>query len=98
MAFVQIIEFQTADLASVRKLNEEWEHATRGKRTARRQIVTRDRNDPNRCLTMVFFDSYESAMQNSSLPETQAVAGKYRALASGQPVFHDLDIIADQQL
>jgi hypothetical protein len=98
MAFVQIIEFHTEDPDPVRELDEEWEQATQGKRTARRQIVTRDRNHPNRYLTMVFFDSYESAMENSKLPETQAIAEKYRALVGGQPVFHDLDIIADRQL
>ena len=98
MSFVQIIEFRTGDLDGVRKLDEEWQRATAGKRTARRQIVTRDRNQPDRCLAMVFFDSYESAMENSRLPETEAIAAQYSVFVDGQPVFHDLDIIADEQL
>ena len=39
----------------------------------RRSIVTRDRNDPERHVLIVFFDSYESAMENSNLPETARV-------------------------
>jgi quinol monooxygenase YgiN len=98
MAFVQIIEFRTADLDGVRKVDEEWKQATTGKRLARRQIVARDRNDPGRYLALVFFDSYESAMENSQLPETQAFAAKYSSAVDGQPVFHDLDVVADEQL
>jgi hypothetical protein len=98
MGFVQIIEYRTGDPDGVRKVDEEWKQATAGKRTARRQIVTRDRNDPDRYLALVFFDSYESAMDNSKLPETQAIAAKYGSLVDGQPVFHDLDIITDEQL
>jgi hypothetical protein len=44
----------------------------------------------------VFFDSYESAMENSKLPETQAAAEKYMALADGPPVFYDLDVLEDR--
>lgn len=97
MAFVQIIEMTTSDIDALMKLDEEWQKATEGKRTARRQIVTRDRGNPDRYLAMVFFDSYESAMQNSALAETQAFADRYRA-ATKEIAFHDLDVISDQQL
>ena len=46
----------------------------------------------------MFFDSYESAMQNSSLPETGATADRYRRATEGPPVFYDLDILEDQDL
>jgi hypothetical protein len=45
---------------------------------------------------MVFFDSYESAMVNSELPETQAIAKTFAELADTPPVFHDLDIVEDR--
>lgn len=96
MAFVQIIEFKTSDIDGLRKVDDEWERATEGKRTARREILARDRNDPNHYYTIVFFDSYESAMENSNLPETQAAAEQYAALADGPPVFHDLDLLDDR--
>ena len=96
MAFVQIIEFNSADIDSVRQLDEEWEQATEGQRTARRALVARDRNHPGRYFTIVFFDSYESAMENSRLPQTQAFAEKHAALTDGPATFYDLDIIDDR--
>jgi hypothetical protein len=35
-------------------------------------------------------------MENSTLPETQAFAGKLGALTDGPPTFYDLDIIDDR--
>ena len=96
MAFIQIIEFKTSDIAGVRAVDNEWFAATEGKRTARRQIVARDHNDPDRYFAMVFFDSYESAMANSNLAETQAFAEKYAAATEGGPTFYDLDVIDDR--
>jgi hypothetical protein len=96
MAFVQIIEFRTNDVEGMRTAEAEWERATEGKRTARRQIITQDRDDPGRYLSIVFFDSYESAMQNSEMPETKAVAEKMMALSEGVPTFHNLEVIEDR--
>jgi hypothetical protein len=44
----------------------------------------------------VFFDSFEDAMKNSALPETDALAKKTAALADGPPVFFNLDIIEER--
>jgi len=97
MGFVQIVEFTTDDYDAVRKIDQAWVSATDGKRTARRQIVTRDRNKPDRYLAFVFFDSHESAMQNSNLPETQKFANRYGE-ATTSVAFHNLDIISDEEL
>jgi hypothetical protein len=94
--FVQIIEFNTDDIDAVQAIDQEWLARTEGKRTARRQIMTRDRNNPDRYLAVVFFDSYESAMANSNLPETQALAEKYTK-ATKNAVFHDLDVISTME-
>ena len=96
MPFIQIIEARTKDVDAMTALDSEWEAATEGKRTARRSIVTRDRNDPERHLIIVFFDSYESAMENSQLPETQQFASKWAAVVDGPPTFIDLDVIEDR--
>ena len=96
MTFVQIVEFRTADIDRARQANDEWWRATEGKRTARRKLLARDRSDPSRCFAIVFFDSYESAMQNSSLPETQASAEQFAKMSDGPPVFYDLDILEDR--
>ena len=96
MAFIQIIELHTSDIATVTKMGEEWEHATEGRRSAQRSVVVQDRNDPTRHLNIVFFDSYEDAMKNSNLPETQAFAEQLAAAVDGPIVFHDLDVIEDR--
>jgi quinol monooxygenase YgiN len=96
MAFVQVIEFNTADIDAIRQVDEEWRRATEGKRTVRREILARDRNRPGRFVAIVFFDSPETAAENSNLPETQAAAERYMTLADGPPVFSDLDILEDR--
>ena len=96
MAFVQIIEFRTSDLDRARQVDDEWWRATEGKRTVRRELLARDRSDPGRCFAVVFFDSYESAMENSDLPETRESAEQYRKVCDGPPVFYDLDIVEDR--
>jgi hypothetical protein len=96
MAFVQIIELKTSRIEEIQELEQQWEKATEGKRTARRSIITRDRNDPNRHLVIVFFDSYESAVANSELPETQEFASHQIELLDGPIAFHDLDVLEDR--
>ena len=70
--------------------------ATEGRRTLRRSIVAQDRNDPSRYLVFAFFDSFESAMENSNLPETAEVSGKMQSFVDGPMVFHDLDVIEER--
>jgi quinol monooxygenase YgiN len=96
MSFVQIIECRTSKIDELLALDSEWEEATEGKRTARRAVITRDRNDPDRHLIIVFFDSYESAMDNSQLPETQKFASTFTDIADGPMIFHDLDVIEER--
>lgn len=96
MAFIQIIECHTSRVDELLAMETEWEQATEGKRTLRRSIITQDRNDPSRYLVLAFFDSFEAAMENSQLPETQASAQRQTALMDGPVVFHDLDVIDDR--
>ena len=95
MPFIQIMELRTKNVDEIMKLDQEWEQATEGKRTLRRAIVGRDRNDPERHVIIAFFDDYESAMKNSNLPETQEFAAKQSALAETVQ-FIDLDVIDDR--
>jgi len=96
MGFVQIIEMRSKEYEQLQALGDEFFAATEGKRTVKRSVITRDRNDPDRYVLMVFFDSYEAAMENSNLPETSELAAKQAALLDGSPTFHDLDIIDDR--
>ena len=95
MAFVQIIEMRTSNLDEIIKLEDEWRAATDGKRTLRRSIIGRDRHDPQRYVVLAFFDSYESAMVNSNLPETGEFGRRQSALCNEPMTFQDFDIIED---
>jgi hypothetical protein len=96
MSFVQIVEMRSTRFEELQALAEEYFAATDGRRTLQRSYVTRDRNDPDRYLVVAFFDSYESAMENSSLPETAAFAEKQMMLLDGPPIFHDLDVVDER--
>lgn len=95
MAFVQIIEMRTQNYDDLIALEHEWRAATAGRRTIRRTIVGRDRKDPERYLVLAFFDSYESAMENSNLPETGAFGERQAGLLDGPMEFTDLDVVED---
>ncbi|HEY3484748.1 MAG TPA: hypothetical protein VGK49_05150 [Ilumatobacteraceae bacterium] len=98
MPFVQIIEYRTSNAEEVDRLGKEWEAAAKGDTTVRRSVLSQDRNDPERFMNIVFFDSYEEAMENSGKAVTQEFAAKMMALASGEPTFHDLDVVNDVTL
>jgi hypothetical protein len=97
MTFVQIIEFRTNKLEDVRSGGEEYERALAGKHRVRRRVVAEDRDDPGRYFLMAFFDTYEEAMENSAMPETDALAKRMIELVDGFPTFYDLDILEERQ-
>jgi quinol monooxygenase YgiN len=87
---------RTKEHEAFQALGDEWFAATEGRRTLKRSYVTRDRNDPERYVLVALFDSYESAMENSQLPETDQMAQKQTKLLDGPPVFSDLDVIDER--
>lgn len=90
--FIQMIEFRTSKFDEFEQLAKEWEAAATEK-TVRRRVLVRDRDDAQHYFNIVFFDSYEEAMQNSEQPVTQEFAGRMMALADGEPTFHNLDVV-----
>jgi hypothetical protein len=96
MSFVQIIDCRTSRYDEIQELDTDWEKATAGRATVRSQVTTRDRNDGTHFQVLCFFDSYESAMENSNLPETQESSARYAALLDGPARFVDLDVIEDR--
>jgi len=95
MGFVQIIVFETSRFDEMQQIGREWEAAAAGDSRARRRVLCQDRDNPGRYLNIVFFDSYEEAMENSALPQTTEFSQKMMALADGQPIFHNLDVVED---
>jgi hypothetical protein len=97
-AFIQIIEYETTHPTELDALLDEWVTATEGKRTATHEMHTRDRDRPGRYVDIVEFPSYELAMRNSELPETQRIAAKMRALCESEARFLNLDVLRDEAL
>jgi hypothetical protein len=95
MGFVQIIEFRTSKFDEMQKVAAEWEKATEGKRKALRRVLCQDRDNPGRYFNVVFFNSFEDAMENSALPETDTFSKKMMGFADGPPTFYNLDVEDD---
>lgn len=95
MAFVQIIRFDTSRFDEMKALGDEWQAAIGSDRTAVRRVLCKDRDNENRYFNIVFFDSYEAAMENSNNPATQEFSAKMMALGDGEPTFHNLDVLSD---
>ena len=95
MAFVQIIEFRTSNIEPTRQINDQWRQATEGKRTVHRELLARDRSDPSRYFAIAFFDSNESAMENSSLSGNQGRRLTAHADLRRARRCYNLDILED---
>jgi hypothetical protein len=95
--FLQIIDFQSRRYEEGAKHVEDWKAATKGKRTAKRSVVCKDRDNPDRYLNIVWFDSYEDAMRNSELPETQQLAEQLGKLSDEPAIFRNLDVVDEWQ-
>ena len=89
--FIQIIEYRTSRFDEVKALGEERARADTGS-LARRVTATENRDKPGTYMTIVEFDSYEAAMENSKRPETQDFAEQMMKLCDGPPTFHNLDV------
>ena len=69
----------------------------RGQAQGARRVLCQDRDNDGRYFNIVFFDSYEEAMENSALPETDRLSKKLMSFADGPPTFYNLDVIDDQE-
>jgi quinol monooxygenase YgiN len=96
MSFIQIIEYQTSRIDEVEALGKEFREnsakATGGAKPLR-GTVTVDHDRPGHYLSIIEFDSPESAMEASSRPETQEFFGRLSALMDGPPNFYNLDVV-----
>jgi predicted ester cyclase len=98
MTFVQLIECRTSRLDEMNRLMDDWVAQTKGKRTATHALVGKDRSDASHIVEVVEFPSYEEAMRNSNLPETDKIFQGMVALCDEMPTFIDLDVVRDEQL
>ena len=52
-----------------------------------------DRDRPGYYFSIIEFDSYEEAMENSNRPETSEFAAQMAKLCDGPPTFRNLDVV-----
>ncbi|MER8182518.1 ester cyclase [Kitasatospora sp. NPDC094015] len=97
MTFVQIVECRTQRPDELNRLMDEWIERTRGRRTATHAMVAADRADAQHIVEIVEFPSYEAAMRNSGLPETDRIFHEMVALCQEPPTFTDLDLVRDDR-
>ncbi|HEY8482893.1 MAG TPA: hypothetical protein VIL71_24010 [Spirillospora sp.] len=98
MTFMQIIDYETNRPDELQPLFDEWAAATEGKRTVSRDTHTQDRENPAHFVEIVEFPSYEAAMKNNDLPETQRIAAELQARCTKGPHFLNLDVIRDESM
>ncbi|GAA1920517.1 hypothetical protein GCM10009716_31420 [Streptomyces sodiiphilus] len=98
MTFVQVIDCKTSRLDDMNQLMDTWLERTNGKRTATHSVIGRDRSDASHVVEIVEFPSYEEAMRNSELAETDELFQEIVALCEEPPSFTDLDVVREDQL
>ncbi|MFI9153860.1 ester cyclase [Streptomyces sp. NPDC053367] len=98
MTFVQLIDCKTSRFDEMNRLMDTWVEQTRGKRTATHNVIGKDRSDASHYIEIVEFPSYEEAMRNSNLPETDRIFRDMVALCDEMPTFTDLEVVRDEQL
>jgi hypothetical protein len=96
--FIQVIDFETDRIDEGRKYVDDYRAAMKGKATALRGLLAKDRDKANHYFNIVFFPDYESAMKNSQMPETQELSEKLMKLGTGEPSFVNLDVIDDHEM
>ncbi|MFD9130256.1 ester cyclase [Kitasatospora sp. NPDC059571] len=97
MTFVQIVECRTERPDELNRLMDSWIEQTRGRRTATHSMVGADREDAQHIVEIVEFPSYEAAMRNSGLPETDRIFQEMVALCQEPPTFTNLDMVRSDQ-
>lgn len=98
MTFVQLIDCKTSRFDEMNRLMDTWVEQTKGKRTATHSVIGKDRSDASHFIEIVEFPSYEEAMRNSKLPETDRIYQEMVAVCDAPPQFTDLDVVRDEQL
>ncbi|MGW6708442.1 ester cyclase [Streptomyces sp. NPDC054956] len=98
MTFVQIVDYETSQPEAVNEVIDRYIEQTKGKRTVLASRVAKDRDSATHYVDVVEFPSYEAAMKNSHLPETDRMFQEMVALCDGMPTFTNLDVVRDEHL
>ena len=92
MPFIQVIEYRTTRWDEMQELLTRYREETEGSQTAEKATICVDRTAPGRYVVIVEFPSYEAAMENSNLPETESFSEAALALCDEPPVYRNLEV------
>jgi hypothetical protein len=92
MSFIQIIEYETDRPDEIKALGDARMAEMPEPQPGFRLLVTQDRDQPNRYVTIIEFPSYEEAMEISARPDTDAFAKQMAALCTSGPRYYNLDV------
>lgn len=98
MTFVQVIDYETTRFDEMNALIDRWAEQASGRRTVTHTMIGRDRDSKTHYVDLVEFPSYEEAMRNSHLPETDRMFQEMVALCEGMPKFMNLEVVRDEYL
>jgi hypothetical protein len=92
--FIQIIEMQTSRIDEVEALLRELRSRLDDGRSSapRRGTITADRDRDGFYLSLVEFESYDAAMENSNRPEVGEYAARLAKVCDAPPKFYNLDV------
>jgi hypothetical protein len=94
--FVQIVEYKTSRYEELAALGEKFraDREASGEGTPPgMMITTADRDRPGYYLSIIQFESYEAAMENSRRDDTSAFAAQMSELCDEPPKFYNLDVL-----
>jgi hypothetical protein len=92
VSFIQIIEYETDRPDELWALGEARSKEMGDPPPGFRLVVTRDRDQPNRYVSIVEFASYEAAMENSRSSDTDEFARQMTALCTSPPRYRNLEV------
>lgn len=99
MKFVQIVDFQTERLEEMQQLVQEARQRTADRAGGpTHSMLLKDRDNPNRYLALIEFESYEDAMRNSNDPKTTRMAEQMSELSIGERTFTNCDLLEMSEL
>ena len=94
--FIQIIEYRTSKPDEVAKLVTDFRDARMAAGDGPAPIrgtACADRDEPGRYFSIIEFNSYEEAMENSQRPDTTELSQKMMELCDGPARYYNLDVV-----
>lgn len=97
MTFIQTISFSTNRMDEMQTMMDRWdEEQSEPAPGFVGTKILKDRDNDNAFMVIAEFDSYETAMENSNRPETDAFAKQMGELTDGPPTYGNYDVVAEQ--